>query len=272
MSSINRLLELKNLVIGPRCFPRLWKSVQVTEPLDQHQEIRHLAQETANTILLKVMTSILPVKKTNTGMNDWAAASRWSNWWMKFPSPNLQKRHGSSGAPVPDYSTAWCLLKDICLSWRRRSAERERWVKKKRKMTFSSPLFLPVAAADGVDQRKVTEGKMHIEKALGNIWCRRQSGLYHSSAGEKKLDAEKYGCPPVIRHSMYHNVGFLIRGANLSERFTCLRCPAVNGVWTREFGALVLSAKHRTNEPNRRAHQLLSLCCLCFSSSSVLEI
>lgn len=30
--------------------------------------------------------------------------------------------------------------------------------------SFPSP---PVAAA--VDQRKVTEGKMHIEKALGNI-------------------------------------------------------------------------------------------------------
>lgn len=35
----------KNLVIGPRCFPKLWKSVQVTEPLDQHQKIRHLAQK-----------------------------------------------------------------------------------------------------------------------------------------------------------------------------------------------------------------------------------
>lgn len=37
----------KNLVIGPRCFPRLWKSVQVTEPLDQHQKIRHLAQKSS---------------------------------------------------------------------------------------------------------------------------------------------------------------------------------------------------------------------------------
>lgn len=46
---------------------------------------------------------------------------------------------------------------------------------KKRKMKSSFPFFfffffLPVAAADDdVDQRKVTEGKMHIEKALGNI-------------------------------------------------------------------------------------------------------
>lgn len=54
---------------------------------------------------------------------------------------------------------------------------------------FSS--FLPAAAAaaaddgdDDVDQRKVTEGKMHIEKALGNIRCRRQSTLYHSSDEE----------------------------------------------------------------------------------------
>lgn len=117
-----------NLVIGPRCFPRLWKSVQVTEPLDQHQKIRHLAQKTAYTILLKVMTSILPLKKTNTGMNDWAAVSWWSNRWMKFPSPNLQKRHGSSDALAPDYATTWCWLKDICLSWRRWSAEGERWV------------------------------------------------------------------------------------------------------------------------------------------------
>lgn len=57
-------------------------------------------------------------------------------------------------------------------------------------MKSSFPFFPPVsgaaaAAADG-DQRKVTEGKMHIEKALGNIWCRRQSRLYHSSGGEKK--------------------------------------------------------------------------------------
>lgn len=43
---------------------------------------------------------------------------------------------------------------------------------KKRKMKSSFPFFPPVAAAaddDDVDQRKVTEGKMHIEKALGNI-------------------------------------------------------------------------------------------------------
>lgn len=105
--------------MAPCCFARLWKSVQVTEPLDQHQKIRHLAQKTAYTILLKVMTSILPLKKTNTGMNEWAAASRRSNRRMKFPSPNLQKRHGSSDAPAPDYSTpaAMMLLKDICLSW-----------------------------------------------------------------------------------------------------------------------------------------------------------
>ena len=59
----NGLLDFKNLVFGPRCFPQLWKSVQVTEPLDQHQKIRHLAQKIAHTILLKVMTSILPLKK-----------------------------------------------------------------------------------------------------------------------------------------------------------------------------------------------------------------
>lgn len=42
---------------------------------------------------------------------------------------------------------------------------------KKRKMKSSFPFPpTPVAAADDdVDQRKVTEGKMHIEKALGNI-------------------------------------------------------------------------------------------------------
>lgn len=31
--------------LAPAVFPQLWKSVQVTEPLDQHQKIRHLAQE-----------------------------------------------------------------------------------------------------------------------------------------------------------------------------------------------------------------------------------
>lgn len=128
-------------------------------------------------------------------MNDWAAASRWSNWWMKFPSPNLQKRHGSSDALAPDYSTTWCLLKGVYSSWRRWSGERERRVKKKEKRNFQSPLFLIVAAADDVDQRKVTEGKMHIEKALGNIWCRRQSGLYHSS-GEKNEMPRNMEAPP----------------------------------------------------------------------------
>lgn len=34
--------------------------------------------------------------------------------------------------------------------------------------SFPSPPVAAAAAAD-VDQRKVTEGKMHIEKAVGNI-------------------------------------------------------------------------------------------------------
>lgn len=34
---------------------------------------------------------------------------------------------------------------------------------------FSLPQVAAAAADDDVDQRKVTEGKMHIEKALGNI-------------------------------------------------------------------------------------------------------
>lgn len=127
MCSCNRLLGLLFLAcfifvnrgIGPPlCFSRLWKSVQVTEPLDQHQKIRHLAQKTAYTILLKVTTSIPPFKKANTGMNDRAAAPWWSNRRMTFPSPNLQKRHGSSGAVVaPDYSTAWwCWFRRIFVS------------------------------------------------------------------------------------------------------------------------------------------------------------
>ena len=57
-------------------------------------------------------------------------------------------------------------------------------LKKKEKWSLHSLFFLVASADDDVDQRKVTEGKMHIEKALGNIWCRRQSRLYHSS-GEK---------------------------------------------------------------------------------------
>lgn len=87
---------------------------------------------------------------------------------------------------------------------------------KKRKMKSSFPFFSlslsPVAAAaDDVHQRKVTEGKMHIEKALGNIWCRRQRRLYHSSGG-KKFDAEKYGWS-LIRRCMYHSVRFHIKDA-----------------------------------------------------------
>lgn len=37
-------LKLKSGQLAPAVFPQLWKSVQVTEPLDQHQKIRHLAQ------------------------------------------------------------------------------------------------------------------------------------------------------------------------------------------------------------------------------------
>lgn len=91
---------------------------------------------------------------------------------MKFPSPNLQKRHDSSDAPAPDYSTNAMLLKDICLRWKHGSAGGERWVrnKKEKKNEIFIPFFSCVtAAAADVDQRKVTEGKMHIEKALGNI-------------------------------------------------------------------------------------------------------
>lgn len=100
---------------------------------------------------------------------------------------------------------------------------------KKRKMKFSFPFFFPpVAAADDVDQRKVTEGKMHIEKALGNIWCRRQSRLYHSS-GEKTRCREIWMPPDTPMH-VSHNVGILIKDANLSDKSTCLRCPTLNGV------------------------------------------
>lgn len=66
----NRLPRFSSLV------PRLWKSVQVTDPLDQDQKIRHLAQkkeklrETAEAILFKVMTSVPPLKTTNTCMNE----------------------------------------------------------------------------------------------------------------------------------------------------------------------------------------------------------
>lgn len=87
-----------------------------------------------HTILLKVMTSVLCLKITKTGMDDWTAASRWSNRRMRFPSPNLQKRHGSSSAPAPDYSTnAMLLLKDTCLSCKYWPAWGERWVKRKKK-------------------------------------------------------------------------------------------------------------------------------------------
>lgn len=50
--------------------------MQVTDPLDQDQKIRHLAQkdgktnEAAEVILFKVITSVPLLKNTNTGMND----------------------------------------------------------------------------------------------------------------------------------------------------------------------------------------------------------
>lgn len=55
--------------------------------------------------------------------------------------------------------------------------KKERKEKKKIKSSFprffsfflSSPSVVAAADDDDVDQRKVTEGKMHIEKALGNI-------------------------------------------------------------------------------------------------------
>lgn len=183
-----------------------------------HKKGKEKKKPDVHTILSKVMTSVLCLKITKTGMDDWTTASRWSNRWMRFPSPNLQERHGSSGAPAPDYSTNALLLKDTCLSCKRWSVWGERWVtrtKKKEKWNLHSlfPLVAAAAAAtadgDDVDQRKVTEGKMHIEKALGNIWCRRQSRLYHSSGGgKKKQDAEKYGWP-LLRQYMYQSVGFI---------------------------------------------------------------
>lgn len=109
---------------------------------------------------------------------------------------------------------------------------------KKRKKKSSFPFFFfPVAAAaDDVDQRKVTEGKMHIEKALGNIWCRRQSRLYHSSGGKKKLDAEQYGWP-LIRQCMYHSVGYHIK-----EAIWKVHLPPLSNVKWR-FNALLWSAR-----------------------------
>lgn len=52
-------------------------------------------------------------------------------------------------------------------------------------------------------------GEMHIEEALGNIWCRRQSGDITPLV--ETLDAE-YGCP-LIPRCMQHHVGSHIKGA-----------------------------------------------------------
>lgn len=72
IGEIVALLQTQTWQLAPAAFPQLWKSVQVTQPLDQHQKIRHLVQrrkeKNAHTILLKVMTSVL-LKNTNTGMN-----------------------------------------------------------------------------------------------------------------------------------------------------------------------------------------------------------
>lgn len=65
----------------------------------------------AHTILLKVMTSALLKTQTLTWMTEQQQRQNWSNRWIQFPSPNLQKRHGSSEARAPDYSTTWCSSK-----------------------------------------------------------------------------------------------------------------------------------------------------------------
>lgn len=59
------------------------------------------------------------------------------------------------------------------------------------------------------------------EQAISLLWWKK-----------KKLDAEKYGWP-LIRQCMYHNAGVHIKDAYLFGKSTCLRCPALNGVWTR---------------------------------------
>lgn len=69
--------------------------------------------------------------------------------------------------------------------------------------SFPSP---PVAAAAAVDQRKVTEGKMHIEKALGNIWCRRQSRLYHPPVEKKNWCREIWTDLTTPVHISQHRV------------------------------------------------------------------
>lgn len=191
-------LKKKIWWIGPCCFStameiRAGHRAPRPTPEDQTscsgRRKTHKNKPGVHTILLKVMTSVLCLKITKTGMDDWTAASGWSNRWMRFPSPNLQKRHGSSGASAPHYSTNAMLLKDTCLSCKYWPAWGERWVKKikerKKKMESSFPSPPVAAAAADVDQRKVTEGKTHIEKALGNIWCRRQSRLYHPLVEKK---------------------------------------------------------------------------------------
>lgn len=112
------------------------------------------------------MTSVLP-KNTNTGMNGSAAVGSGDQiGGYNFPVQICKRSMvlASSGARL--FHNVM-LFKDISLSW-------GRWASSKTQMKSSFP-FAPVddasaaAADDDVDQRKVTEGKMHIEKALGNI-------------------------------------------------------------------------------------------------------
>lgn len=155
------------------------------------------------------------------------------------------------------------LLKDICLSWKRWSAGGEQWVQKKEKWNLHSlppsPPF--AAAADDVDQRKVTEGKMHIEKALGNIWCRRQSRLYHS--GEKKIRCREIWMAPNMPMHVSQRPGSYQRCIPIWK----VHLPPLPSakwrldtlIWSARLLLETLNKWHSINSPERHDEQILPL-------------
>lgn len=135
----------------PLLLPRLWKSVQVTEPLDQHQKIRHLAQKTAYLILLKSddkCSSPLKTNKPNKHGHEWLSSSFLT---IKLVDEISQSKSADeawfqrcSGARL--FHNVM-LLKDICLSLETRVVWRgavglyykKKKEKKRKKLNLHSP-------------------------------------------------------------------------------------------------------------------------------------
>ena len=261
------LLEKKKINILVNCpplfFPSYGNPCRSQSPSTNTRRSDILLREgkkAARTIVLKSDDkSSLSFEKENTSMNEWVSSSLPVDQIGGWNLPVQICRRGMVPAVPPRQSVPqrdavhrYVFELGTLVGWRRRRRRRGAvGLKKKEKWNLHSllPLFsssspptstdaaaclLAAAAADDddVDQRKVTEGKMHIEKALGNIWCRRQRRLYHSSGGErgKKMRCQRNMDGPLwYAGRMYHR--FHIRDAKPVWRGprACMRCPASKG-------------------------------------------